>query len=184
MDRAGAGNLVEYGIQTEGSQLRAHVCPVARRVYVYPTECGVAAIETGGHMEVDGYQAGVEGRTAQGYLVPPFAIARCVALAVNERVWERLAFAEGDSLVEKGRKAARLVAAMVREGLFPLPAAAEEVAEEALQIRGADIVVRGAWGEEGVVIQVKCDYEGGEKALGGSGYLFLQVRERNPFRSH
>jgi hypothetical protein len=33
--------LVDYGIQTEESDLRAHVCVNARQVYVYPTKKGV-----------------------------------------------------------------------------------------------------------------------------------------------
>ncbi len=30
--------------------------------------------------------------------------------------------------------------------------------------------------------QVKCDFDGGRKELGGTGNLFLQVKEANPFK--
>ena len=33
-------------------------------------------------------------------------------------------------------------------------------------------------------IQVKCDYRGGPRELGGSGNLFLQTHECNPLRRH
>jgi hypothetical protein len=49
-----------------------------------------------------------------------------------------------------------------------------------VQIDGDDIVV--LTGANRVHIQVKCDYPGGDKALGGTGNLYLQVAERNPLK--
>lgn len=176
----GNTNLVEFGIQNEKSHLRAHVCPVVQRVYVYPTAYGIDAME--GHRCVYGYQDGVSTPTARGYLVPPFDIQNCVSLAFNPRAWSAVDFTDKDSLTEKGRKATRLILAMIERGLFPLPALAEEVTDYELQVEGQDIYISSTAIEcDDVVIQVKCDYEGGEKSLGGTGNLFLQIAECNPF---
>ena len=53
------------------------------------------------------------------------------------------------------------------------------VKEMDLQINGVDIVIN-----MNTKIQVKCDYRGGPKAYGGTGNLYLQVRECNPFGKH
>jgi len=174
-------NLVDYGIQNEESDVRAHVCPVARRVYVYPTTTGRAAVDSGRYKKVPGWQPGVNEPTAEGYLVPPFEIERCISLGVNDGVWERLGMAQAQDTSTKGRKALWLVKHMILAGLFPLPMIGTEVQEKDIQIRGADLIVAPRAGaERPFVVQVKCDYPGGEKALGGTGNLFLQVAESNP----
>ena len=175
-------SLIKYGIQTEDSHIRVHVCPVVKRVYVYPTITGVEAIESGKFPKVAGYQTDHEGPTAEGYLVPPFAIRKCVGLVFSERAWQKFRFSRDDALSVKGDKATRLVLAMLREGLLPLPRVAREVKDRDLQIQGMDIVVPAqvVMGED-IRIQVKCDYDGGENQLGGTGNLFMQESEYNPF---
>jgi len=175
--------LHEYGIQTEQSDLRAHVCPLVRRVYVYPTAEGRRALEAGGRRARPAYQPGVVGPTAMGYCVPPFAIRRCVAVEVRAQAWEAVAFSETDDTSAKGQKAVRFVAEMIRAGVFPLPYAVGQLDADparAMQIRGDDIIVD--LGATRVHIQVKCDYRGGDVTLGGTGNLYLQVAERNPLR--
>lgn len=172
-----------YGIQNERSDLRAHVCPVVRRVYVFPTEEGQRIIKTGKWRRTAGYQKGVDGPTAMGYLVPPFAICRCIALEVRDVAWDAVRFSDEDDTTTKGHKAVLLVENMIRAGLFPLPYVIHECETElakAVQIDGDDIVV--LTGANRVHIQVKCDYPGGDKTLGGTGNLFLQVQERNPLK--
>lgn len=181
----GNRSLIDYGIQNENSHIRAHVCPIVRRVYVYPTACGMATIGSGDYPKVGGHQPGVNFITSEGYLVPPFDIQRCAAISINDGVWDALAFAETDSTSVKGRKAVRLVVGMLKHGLFPFPALAEEITDEDLQISGADILIKaGVVAKEGTIIQVKCDLKGGEAELGGTGNLFLQVSECNPFSNH
>ena len=173
--------LHDYGIQNEQSDLRAHVCPLVRRVYVYPTAEGRRAIAAGGWTPRPAYQAGVTGPTAMGYCVPPFAIRRCVALEVRAEAWEKVAFCDTDDTSEKGKKAVRFVRDMIRFGVFPLPYVIGECDTDlsrTMQINGDDIVV--SVGTNQVHIQVKCDYRGGDDALGGTGNLYLQVAERNP----
>jgi len=177
--------LVEYGIQNDNSHVRAHVCPTVRRVYVYPTKEGISAIETGAFRCVYGHQPGIDTPTAKGYLVPPFSIRKCVSLQVSDAVWESLAFNEQDGLGEKGQKAVRMVLGMLRNGLFPIPAIGANINDLGLQITGTDILIdRTAIGKFDVHVQVKCDFPGGEASLGGTGYLFLQIEECNPFGIH
>jgi len=173
--------LSDYGIQNEQSDLRAHVCPLVRRVYVYPTAEGRRAIEAGGWTARPAFQAGVAGPTAMGYCVPPFAIRRCVALEVRAEAWDAGGFDETDDTSSKGQKAVRFVAQMILNGLFPLPYALGHLNDDpdrAMQIRGDDIIVD--LGPNRVHIQVKCDFRGGDLTLGGTGNLYLQVAERNP----
>jgi len=181
----GNTTLIDYGIQNENSHIRAHVCPVVKRIYVFPTANGVAAMESGDYPERSASQPGYDGVTAKGYLVPPFNIGDCVSVSVNDNVWAALRFDNGEKLTEKGDKAVRLVVGMLKRGLFPFPVVAEEIRDEDLQIKGADILVKaGVIAKEGTVIQVKCDFKGGEKSLGGTGNLFLQTAECNPLRRY
>ena len=172
--------LHDYGIQTEDSHIRAHVCPAVRRIYVYPTVHGIAALNRG--RNALGYQPGVDGPTANGKLVKPFDIDNCVALQINERVWDAFAFDEDADTTVKGAKAVKLVVRMIKAGLFPLPAGIiiDPNLSKAIQIKGDDIYV---WTQKSCVqIQVKCDFQGGEKHLGGTGNLYLQTAERNPLK--
>ena len=177
--------LVDYGIQTEDSDIRVHVCPRARRVYVYPTACGLAAIATGKYRAVKGYQKGFGFPTATGYPIPPFDIPRCSSITIRNCAWEEMAFQDEDTTTAKGEKAQRLTLGMLRAGLLPIPALGEEIDEKDIQIKGQDIIIRnGAITNKDIRIQVKCDYPGGEKELGGTGNLFLQVQECNPGNYH
>jgi hypothetical protein len=172
-------DLYEYGIHQEDSDIRVHVCPHVRRVYVFPTENACNALSDGNYQPIDGYQDEVNGRTSQGYNVPPSDIPSCIALTLREVTWEHLGFDRKNSTSTKGAKAVRLVSAMVRRGMIPVPGAATTKPE--LEISGTDIVA--TFDNQIVKIQVKCDFKGGAKHLGGFG-LFLQTHERNPRGLH
>ena len=66
----GNTKLVEYGIHNEGSDIRAHVCVLARRVYVFPTANALACIDAGDYPRRPVYTQinGVSTVTAEGYL--------------------------------------------------------------------------------------------------------------------
>lgn len=175
--------LHDYGIQNEGSDLRAHVCPLVRRVYVYPTAEGRRVAMSGQWPRRSAYQPGVEGATAEGYLVPPLVIPRSAGVEVRAEAWDAAGFSQSDDTSTKGQKAVRFVTGMIRAGVFPLPYSVGALDADpalAMQIRGDDIIVD--LGTCRVHIQVKCDFKGGDKALGGTGNLFLQVSERNPLK--
>lgn len=177
----GNTTLIDYGIQNEESDIRIHVCPQVRRVYVYPTQYGIQAIESGQYHQVPGYQKDIEVPTSMGYLVPPLDIERCVSLELKDKTWEHMGFSANDSLKQKGDKAERLVRGMLKNGMLPLPMKGQQITDADIQKRGQDILVIE---KDGIRIQVKCDFKGGEKKLGGTGNLFLQVQECNPLDIH
>lgn len=180
--RIGNTRLIDHGIQNEDSHLRAHVCPMPQKVYVYPTQCGLNAISTGRYRLAAAHQPGVQVATAMGYLVPPFDIERCAGVSLRPAVWAAIQWKER-STYWKGRQATVLVMGMLKNGLFPIPALGTEITDRDLQIEGTDIIVRaGAIRQQDIVIQVKCDLPGGEPP--GSGSLYLQTQECNPFSIH
>lgn len=73
----------------------------------------------------------------------------------------------------------RIVGQMLSGGHFPLPVTPEIITSTKLQYEGLDIIIG-----LGARIQVKCDFAGGERALGGTGNLFIQTQECNPHRKH
>lgn len=170
--------LVEYGIQTEESDIRAHVCVLAGKTYVYQTRHGVAVCRSGKFPKKPGYQPGVEYATAVGYLVPWEQIPGIVPIS-SQWLIDKVSFSDKDSTTVKGNKASWVVEQLVRIGWFPLPVVAEVATDVSIQHKGIDLIVSGKWR-----IQVKCDYRGGGVKLPNAttGNLYLQTAECNPLR--
>ena len=164
------GNLFEYGIHTEESDVRAHVSVVNEAVYVFPTANGLAAIHGG--KEAFAGQPGVVGITAKGMVVKVDDIEDM--RKIPNPLFEWTGFQGSTS--EKGARAVACVVDLMHRGFFPFWVSADEVDDAAIQIKGADLIVH--FGQR---VQVKCDYRGGDKPL-GTGNLFLQIAERNPRR--
>lgn len=175
----GNTKLVNYGIQNEGSDIRAHVCVNAKVVYVYPTSEGLDALKVNTYKPLPVYTNGIQ--TATGYAVPPSKIRRCIPVNVKS-LFAKYPIDFSDSPTEKGRKAVQIVLDMLKVGYFPFFVAADEVTDQILQIEGTDIYVNAR-----MKIQVKCDFEGGEPKKEGAkgervtGNLFLQIAECNPY---
>lgn len=170
--------LTNYGIQTEQSDLRAHVCVQARRVYVYRTRHGLSAVQSGAHRCVEARTTMPDGRqvvTARGYLVPPDQIAGCTSTPIPTDLLSQYAIDGKASAAAKGQRARLIVQAMLLRGLIPLPAASFVATDLQEQINGIDLHITAS-----LQMQVKCDFSGGTRAAGGSGSLFLQVAEANP----
>lgn len=178
MIATGNTRLVDYGIQNEQSDLRAHVCPLVKSLYVYPTSAGRACIESGKYKvkEVTNISGII---TARGAPVPTDHIDGCMRVEIPDELLERFAISEYDSTSAKGNNAVAIVTAMIEEALFPFPLQPSIITGVSLQHAGLDIVVSA-----NVRIQVKCDYRGGCEPLGGTGNLFLQIAECNPLRSY
>ena len=167
--------LVEYGIRTERSDIRAHVSVVNRAVYVFKTQDGLSAITESAREERWASQPGVSGPTAKGWLVPVEAIRDIRTLRFQS--WEGWGdFQPTLSTSLKGQLAVDCVIATMRLGRFPLWFDALEDKDERIQQQGTDILVFCR-----KKIQVKCDYYGGTKPL-GTGNLFFQSHERNPLK--
>ncbi len=179
MTATGNTRLVEYGIQTEGSNFRAHVCVLAKTLYVYRTEDGVRCALDSRYPERSVPTGSII--TAKGRIVPPSAIDGCMRTDIPSHILAQYTIQETDSPTVKGRKATHIVATMMREGHFPFLIIPHVVAEgERVQFEGIDIIATADFR-----VQVKCDFPGGEKKLGGrTGNLFLQTAECNPYGSH
>ena len=175
MKPRGLGNtdLVEYGILQEESDFRAHVCVKACRVYVFETEAARKVVAAGVFPERPVYTDGI--CTARGVLVPMYALPYVAKVTIpnNVQSWILASHDTGT----KGARAARLVRDYVQRGRIPLPLKTKTQRAVNVQLAGVDLVVADA-----VRIQVKCDYHGGPRALGGTGNLFIQTHECNPWR--
>ena len=164
--------LFEYGIQTEASDIRAHVSVVSRTVYVFPTRNGIEAIREHSPRLADATQPGVRGVTGRGWLVP---IAHVRDLrAISFPTWPRWGeFHEPDlSTKAKGDLASQCVLDLMACGQFPFWVEAFEDDRREVQLAGTDITVFVR-----KRVQVKCDAR-----AGATGNLFLQQAERNPLK--
>ena len=184
--------LVEYGIEDETTDFRAHVCPVVKRVYVFETKSGVRAIRESGLKRAEVYSAcakcwgdkpdclicGGKGKilTALGHPIPVSAIPGVSEVSLPPAWWEKAGIDESQSTSEKGDRAVKIVTGMIKTGRFPFMVSHEFITDRDIQISGTDIRVNLT-----LDVQVKCDFRGGDVALGGTGNLFIQTHESNPF---
>jgi hypothetical protein len=175
MQPNGNTRLVAYGIQNEQSDIRAHVSMLASRVYVYSTDAGRQAAESGQYPNKPAFTSGII--TARGYVIPPRAIPGCKAIDIPDRYHGYIR--EADSTSDKGAKAVEIVSCLLRAGTFPISVAPIVITDEDLQIQGTDIMVRAH-----ACIQVKCDFKAGCRDHGGTGNLFIQIAECNPFKRY
>lgn len=167
--------LVEYGIHTEQSDVRAHVSVVNKTIYAFPTKSGIDAVKSGKWPLRLAGQPGVNGPTGEGWCVPLSAIHDLRRLPFSTWCgWTQ--FRADLSTSRKGQLAVLCVIAAMKLGRFPFWVDAEEDERENIQLQGTDILVFCR-----KKIQVKCDYNAGDRPL-GTGNLFLQRAERNPLR--
>lgn len=175
-------DLVDYGIQTEESDLRAHVCVNARRVYVYPTIKGIEAIRSNKYRKLPASQPGAAFATAEGFVVPPGDIWGCIDINAGWAMDQAGAIRYDDTTSRKGEWAVNVVRRLLSRGWFPMWGTPEVIESLDIQIKGIDVIVTSK-----ARIQVKCDYEGGTPPRPGrrgeriTGNLFLQTAECNPF---
>lgn len=169
-----SAELFEYGIQTEDSDIRAHVSVVNKTIYAYQTFKGVEAVEKYKPKEAYAGQPNVDGHTAKGWLVRPEWIDGLMKLNfVSWPYWT--SFNRNMTTSEKGNLAVKCVCDCMKKGRFPFWINATEEDRQNIQIKGVDIVVFCR-----KKIQVKCDWYSGP--FPGTGNLFLQSAERNPLR--
>ena len=166
--------LFDYGIHNEASQIRAHVCVMVARLVVFPTREALRVMER--FPQKPAFTSGIDdGPTAIGHVVPVKAISHLRSIAISP---ERLrGFHRHLSPSVKGDRAVEIVKAAMKEGRFPIWIEGEYVTEKEIQVEGFDLEIRGKWR-----VEIKCDFDGGEPRPPGTGNLFLQIRERNPFK--
>ena len=169
--------LVEHGIQEESSDVRAHVSVVNKKVYAYRTVDALAIIEKNNFPIGYASQPGTRYYTGEGFLVPWDEIANIYVIDCKEwKYWAQFR-ALNISTTDKSHIATKVVWHCINTGKFRYTFCARE-AGYLEQIKGIDIV-----GANGCKIQVKCDWLCGERPK-GTGNLFLQRAERNPFKRY
>ena len=162
--------LVNYGIQNEDSDLRAHVSVCNATVYVFPTENGRKAIAENNIQGKPAYTGTTV--TAFGYPVPFRKIANIQAVKIPQWIFENENFLHSDTTSQKGNKAVNIVKTMILKGLIQIALTPTEITEKTMQIKGTDIHVTA-----NCKIQDKCDWRAGE-----TGNVYLQVAERNLYK--
>jgi hypothetical protein len=171
--------LFEYGIRTERSDIRAHVCVIAQRVLAFQTKEMIRLLEERKYVIGEATQPGAHSITGRGFLVPIDDIIDLRVLNPVRYNW-RLFPDRTASTSEKGSAAVEAVAYTMRNGRFPIwferP---DEEASEEIQIEGTDIILFATRR-----VQVKCDYFAGKREWDPrcTGNLFIQTAERNPFK--
>lgn len=163
-----ATELVEYGIQSEKSDIRAHVCAKDKTVYVFPTANGLEAIRRYAPLLRPATQPGVDGITALGWLVKKEWIMDLRIIRFHWRWWGH--FKPNFSSSRKGKFAVACVRESMRRGYFPIWFDGIEEENLDVQIAGTDILIFAH-----KRVQVKCDYP-----ISDTGNLFLQKAECNP----
>jgi hypothetical protein len=173
--------LFEYGIQLERSDIRVHVSPSTRRLYVFPTAEAQRLLDQRGadFPAVTATQPGVEYVTAIGKLVPCNDMPLLQVVTLDHYAWWQK-FKPTYATSTKGRMAVSIVLWALRNGRLPLWIRdARESASCKVQRSGTDILI---WAR--FRIQVKCDWSAGPVEWGGSGNIFLQEAELNPLKRH
>lgn len=175
--------LFDYGIHNEASNIRAHVAPYAKSVFIFPTICAKRYISQNERKlrKVSGYQPGVASRTSEGFLVRPCDVENLRIIRLSDtRV---STFCDSMTTTEKGDFAVDVVQCLLKAGRFPLWFEGDFATDIATQITGTDVIACGKW-----KIEVKCDARASEVARKPddrcSGFLFMQVAECNPLRRH
>jgi len=169
--------LFQYGIHNEASNIRAHVAPLARRVFIFPTISGKKAALMPGLRERMAFQPGVKHATAIGKLVKPGSIENIQSILISDNRFD--GFTEDLSTSEKGDRAVLIVQELLKAGRFPLWVEGEFIKDTQIQINGTDVIVKGQW-----KIEVKCDFRASLEPESPhprcTGNLFLQIAECNP----
>lgn len=180
-------SMVHYGVQNEQSDWRIHVGWSTQHVISFPTASGRKIIEAkvtaqnanGITYSHDGMKEvktnGIP--TAVGYPVPISQIEGVSQILIPLDIHRKYAGADMSSTSSKGKIAVAVVLDMLKRFLIPLPLTYSEVDDKALQIKGQDIIVNS-----NLRIQVKMDMRAGPTSNGGTGNIYLQVGECNPYK--
>lgn len=177
---SGNHHLVSYGIQNEASDYRIHVAYNAMRVYVFPTESARLLISQNERNGIEPKQVYTgEIITAKGYLVALSYIAGLQEVIIPPDIWNRYSIRKDMLTSTKGLLATEIVVDLLKRDMIPLPVKIDMADDKSIQISGTDILINSA-----LRLQVKCDLPGGDKRYGGTGNLFIQIAECNPYQRH
>ena len=173
----GNKQLIEYGIQTENSNYRAHVGYKTQHIFVFPTQNGQK--EVAKYSNQSKRTVSIDGKiiTAKGYPIPINSIDSMQSIFIPHDVYQKYAIYPDMSTTTKGQLAVQIIFEMLNRMLIPLPVNINIKNKKAIQIKGTDIIISSK-----LRIQVKCDFNAGDKKFGGTGNVFLQTDECNPYK--
>lgn len=166
--------LIEHGIMQDESDYRVHVGFKVGRLYIFPTESGKKAVQSGRYPTTNAGQPGVNFITSEAVKVPWHEIKGCEEVEIPSALLWAAKCKRSEDTSAKGKKALCIVKMMQQAGLLPIPFAVTEVREASMQIAGVDLATRP------ITIQVKCDFNCGAKEEGGTGNLYIETHECNP----
>lgn len=161
-------NLTHHGIGTETAGYRIHVCFETKRMYVFPVAAMLSHLST--HFYPMGYARQVGRITAEGVLVP---VDQIPGLRTHELIDAILSIVDVKAESDESTKGRAAVA--IAWNFYPPDPGRSSLADD---IAGTDYLHKGC------SIQVKCDWFGGPRELGGTGNLFIQTAEANPHGKH
>ena len=171
-------DLVDYGIHNEASDIRIHVARLAKKLYIFRTVYGLAAIDLGNYRI--GYVRRNGGIVGEGYLVPPGDIMFISEVSIPDHVLEKYPLhAKQGQESEKGEQGEKIVQDMSDLGILIGPLIYDREKSVKVQISGID-----GRGRANLAIQVKYDEQAGKGHDDCTGNLFLQRAERNPEGKH
>jgi hypothetical protein len=174
----GEMNLIEHGILQDESDYRIHVGFVVGAVYVFPTANGKTAVHSGKYRIVNAFQPGCPSPTSQGVVVPWQELAECKEVLIPPGMIQAANCRRSDHTSTKGYWATVIVSLMQTCGMIPIEMSPVIVNDKALQIRGVDLQMKP------ISIQIKCDFCCGSRDRRGTGNIYLETHERNPFKNY
>lgn len=164
--------LIEHGITTETAEWRCHVCFKVGVAYFFRVEDACKVLDKGIEKTVM-LNGTVTGR---GKLVRPEDIPGIQPVNIPRCILRRHWCNEDDGESLKGRMALNVCIDLLYTSWKVKEVT--EITDKGLQIKGQDLFF------DSKTMEVKCDWPGGPRELGGTGYLFLQTAERNPRKKH
>jgi hypothetical protein len=144
------------------------------------TEEGVKQVLWGGFKKVPAFQG--EQKTAHGFLIPPRCIEGLERFKIDEELWRLHNFEKAQGESAKGEIAQNLFIETLKRKMIKSKHLGNlkriRFTNKEEQLSGIDLIGIRSDGTE-IRIQIKCDLNGGE---GGTGNLFLQTEESNPWK--
>ena len=167
--------LINYGITEEESDFRIHVCPKSNSLYLISTKELKELIKVKNYKIVSVYTNNIE--TAKGYLIPIKDINVLPNTLEIQLVqsWKNMKEQISEGNLDNTEKGfiAELAARWSLISFFKIPFGLMNDATKDEQLKGIDFKIANE------TFQVKCDYNGGKK---GTGNLFIQIKECNPYK--
>lgn len=174
----GNKRLVAGSLPTEGSDYRVHVGYKTQHIYIFPTKSAQEYVKARSVQEAKTVKTGTI-VTSKGYAAPISHIDGLRDIMIPPDIYRSYVIVESMLTSAKGALAQSITVDMLKRNLIPLPFSINVVDDKSIQFSGTDIIINSE-----IRLQVKCDFKAGHKHLGGTGNVYLEVAECNPYRRY